>query len=401
MRKYSGDQERSIRVRRFVDKWTRSGLLDNAQRERLAAGLHVDLRRTNLFLRLTLFGFGLLIIAAAVGLVAVTLHVNDEKAAGALFLIAAPLSAMLAEFLTGRFRLYRFGIEEACAVGAAVLAATGSALMAGSSYSASPFDRLMFVALIAGSVAAFAVYRRFGYVYAAIAAMLCASLAPFQFHLPEIQQRLPAVAVLGGCFIIARMKRRRYGDEFPGDEHGIIQAISWLGIYAVLNLHLDLGFFTRPVGPAFVTGGPLARPFYWFTYAMIWILPAAGLWLSIRERDRPLLDASLVMAAATLVTNKPYLGLAQKPWDPILFGLLLIGAALVMRRWLASGGDGSRRGITATRLLRSDKDTLNLAGIASAAFHPAPTHSHANPSPSDPFKGEGGRSGGGGGGASF
>ena len=32
----------------------------------------VDLRRTNLFLRLTLFGFGVLIIAAAVGLVVVT-----------------------------------------------------------------------------------------------------------------------------------------------------------------------------------------------------------------------------------------------------------------------------------------------------------------------------------------
>jgi len=38
------------------------------------------------------------------------------------------------------------------------------------------------------------------------------------------------------------------------------------------------------------------EPFYWFTYAMIWILPAAGVWLSIRDRDRPLLDTSLVLA---------------------------------------------------------------------------------------------------------
>jgi hypothetical protein len=352
--------------------------------------LTVDLRRTNLFLRVTLFGFGLLIIGAAVGLVAVTLDVKHEKAAGALFLMAAGGCAVVAELLIGRFGLYRFGVEEACAAGAAVLVATGTALIAGSA-SWGTGDRQLFVALITGSAAAFAVYRRFGYVYAACVAMLCLGFAPFQIDLSESQRRLLAVAVLCGCFIGARMKRRRYGDEFPGDEHAIIQAISWLGIYAFLNLHLDLDFFTRP----------LARPFYWFTYAMIWVLPTAGLWLSIRDRDRLLLDASLVMAAATLVTNKPYLGLARKPWDPILFGLLLIGAAIVMRRWLASGSDGARQGVTGTRLLRSDKNTLKLAGMASAAFHPAPAHAHAeSPSP-DPFKGEGGRSGGGGGGASF
>ena len=61
MRKYSDEQERIIRMKRLVDEWTRSGLIDAAQRERLAAGLPVDVRRTNRFLRLTLFGFGLLI----------------------------------------------------------------------------------------------------------------------------------------------------------------------------------------------------------------------------------------------------------------------------------------------------------------------------------------------------
>ena len=82
---------------------------------------------------------------------------------------------------------------------------------------------------------------------------------------------------------------------------------------------------------------------------MIWVLPAAGLWLSIRDRDRPLLAASLVMGLATLLTNKPYLGAARKPWDPILLGLLLIGTAIVLRRWLASGKDGTRDGFTPAR----------------------------------------------------
>jgi len=252
-------------------------------------------------------------------------------------------------------------------------------------------DRRIFVALIVGSAAAFAVYRRYRYVCAAVGAMLCASLAPFQLHLSSMVQRLLAAAILGGCCIVARMKRRKYGDEFPGDEHGTIQASAWLGMYATLNLHLSFVLFTRP----------LASSFYWFTYAMIWTLPAAGLWLSIRDRDRPLLDASLVMALATLLTSKPYLGVARRPWDPILLGLLLIGVAILLRRWLASGEDGTRDGFTAVRLLRSDKDTRTAVAVASAAFHEVPTHPHSDPSSPDPFKGGGGRSGGGGAGGSF
>ena len=76
MRKYADDQERIIRVKRLADEWLASGLIDATQHERIAAGLQVDLRRTNRFLRLTLFGFGLLIIGAAVGLVVVTFDVE-------------------------------------------------------------------------------------------------------------------------------------------------------------------------------------------------------------------------------------------------------------------------------------------------------------------------------------
>src|SRR5712691_525657 len=298
----------------------------------MAAGLTLDLRRTNLFLRLTLFAFGLLIIGATVGLVGVLLGLfnSTATAVGVLCLVAAGLSAVIAEFLVGTFRLYRFGIEEAFAVSAVMLVALGSALLTEQMFSGLPVRREGFVALMTGSAASFAIYRRFGYVYAGVAAILGVGLAPFSLHLSEASQRLVAAVVLGGCFVATRTKRTKYGDEFPGDEYGILQAAAWLGIYAALNLHLWSWYFTPP-----------HEPFYWFTYAMIWILPAAGVWLSIRDRDRPWLDASLVLALATLATNKPYLGLARRTWDPILLGLLLMGAAIVLHRWLASGEEGS------------------------------------------------------------
>ena len=68
MRRYDATDERKIRVAPLVREWTRSGLLDKAQQDRIAPELKVGMRRTNPFLRLILFGFGILIIAASVAL---------------------------------------------------------------------------------------------------------------------------------------------------------------------------------------------------------------------------------------------------------------------------------------------------------------------------------------------
>jgi hypothetical protein len=321
--------------------------------------------------------------------------VNSHTGGGILCLGAAAAFVLLAELLAEKFRWYRFGVEEACASAAIVLCAVGTALITGRWSWDGPGDGQAFVGLIAGSAAASAVYRRFGYVYAAVAAMLCAALAAFQLPMPTSMQRLLAAAILIGCFLAARRRRLRYRDEFPGDEYGIIQASAWAGVYAVLNLHLN-------VDPLFFSGSsdpPSA--FYWATFAVTWILPAVSLRLAIRERDRLLLDASLILAVLTLVTNKPYFGLARKPWDPILFGVLLITVAVVVRRWLAAGPGGSRAGITGVHLLRSDQRPTTVVSTASGAFHPALTHQHGGPPPDDPFKGDGGRSGGAGGGAAY
>jgi hypothetical protein len=130
--------------------------------------------------------------------------------------------------------------------------------------------------------------------------------------------------------------------------------------------------------------------FYWATYAGIWILPAVGLFLAIRDRHRWLLDVNIVMAIVTLMTNKPYLNGVQQPWDPILFGVLMIVVALGLKRWLSSGADASRSGFMARRLLASERERLSVAGGVAALAPGAPApHSHGSPE-----IGGGGRSGG-------
>src|SRR4030095_9140917 len=149
------------------------------------------------------------------------------------------------------------------------------------------------------------------------------------------------------------------------DDYGLIQASAWACLYLALNLQISvLRYYEQSL-------------FYWVTYAMIWILPVVGLWVSLRSKDRPLLNVSVLAALITLATNKPYLHLMRRPWDPILFGLFLIVSAVLIKRWLGRGSSAQRGGFTAARLFARDRQALAIVSTASAALQPAMSPSPA------------------------
>jgi hypothetical protein len=76
---------------------------------------------------------------------------------------------------------------------------------------------------------------------------------------------------------------------------------------------------------------------------------------------------------------------------------VLVGAALLIRRWLATGQNAQRFGFTASSILETDRDVVTALGHASAVWQP---HAAAPPERSEPGFG-GGRSGGGGATGSF
>src|SRR5205823_2884572 len=76
------------------------------------------------------------------------------------------------------------------------------------------------------------------------------------------------------------------------------------------------------------------------------------------------------MLITTLATNKLYLGSPPQTWDPILFGLFLMIAAVWIRRWLSRGSSGARFGFTPARILNRDSRLMTVVSTASAAFQP-------------------------------
>jgi hypothetical protein len=389
MSRYTAAEEEAIRTADQVRDWKASGLIDVNRAAVLEQELRTDFRRTHRALRAVLFLFAAVVIQAAVGLVAVVVTPDEEAVAATLALMAGCASLALADVLIARFRFYRFGVEEACVVCGIALFAGGVTLFA--SVAGVRGDTQALVACVAIACIAAAAYWRFGLLYCAVAAVAAAAFAPFFLELPEMHGRVLAAAVLLAIHAVSGVLRRPVGEDYPGDDYAAIEAIAWLGTYAVLNLEL-----TQLVSGARVGVSP---GFFWFTYVAIWFLPVIGLYRGLQQKHHWMIRASMVMALATIATNKLYLGWPRHTWDPILLGVVLIATALGLRRWLSRGASGQRHGFTPRRLLSSEDRLMAHAAMVAAALKPEQTvHAAAT---TDPGQFSGGRSGGAGAGGSF
>jgi hypothetical protein len=390
MRIYSRSDEERIRAHAQVRAWSGARLLDAVQATALEAGLRVELKRTNTLLRAGLALFTALVVIASVLLIGVVFRLRSETAFAITAGAGAVACLVAAECLVRALRLYRYGVEEALAGFSALLSGI-SATFASVTMFGRHGNAATIVGLAAGGAVALGVYRRFGYVYALVAAAACAAMIPFQLDVGETVHRLTAFAIIVVICAFARRRRVECGEAFPADDYATLQTASLAGAYLVLNLHV--WYLLMPYAAA-ASAVPI---FYWMTYVAIWIIPVAGFRLGIRQRDRALIDVSIVLALATIATNKLYLGWPRREWDPMVLGVLLIAVAIALRRWLARGPGGRRGAFTAAQILSGGARALSMIATASTAFHP---HT-ASPgvAPGSDFRG--GRSGGGGGGSSF
>jgi hypothetical protein len=382
--------------------WAGEDRLSKGQYQRLEQETVSDLRITNIFLRLVLFFFTLIIVGAAVGLFFVVfLSHSSEQTAGVFCLIFAAVCYAAAEISVSQARLYRYGIEEAlvvCSVG--FLCVGMQAAFFSGYYSPRPIGA-QFLVPAAGAVFSLWIWHRFGLWYVFLAAMIFALFPPGYWTSSHAAQHgIVAVVYAIGLIYVATV-RPRHRHDYLEDTYSLVEALLWLGIYLAINLKLsslDLPSQWWRIGAQAVSEFP--KPFYWTTWVLIWCLPPVVLARGIRLKDRFVIAAGAIVAILTFVSNKPYLGWPRHTWDPMLLGILLTGVALFIRRWLARGPDGIRHGFTAARLSGKDKHYMSV-GSAVLGLVPSPAIT-PSPQPSSPdFRFGGGASGGGGASSDF
>jgi hypothetical protein len=399
VRIYSASNEEALRARNLLKDWAGEGFLTAAQYQRLEQETVCELRTTNIFLRLVLFLFTLIIVGAAAALFFVVfLSKPSEQTDGVFLLIFAAIAYAAAEFAVYRARLYRYGIEEAlavCSVGFLCLGLQIASLNGGPS--AKP-DGTEFLVPAAGAIASLWIWRRFGLPYAFFAAMIFVLYLPGHWTSSHSAQHLIVAGLYAAGLASVAAVRSRHRFDYLNDGYSLVEGLLWLGIYLAVNLQLSsLNLLAQWWG-----GPPAANEFptwfYWATWVLIWCLPPAVLARGLRWKDRFVIAVGVLIAILTFVTNKPYLGWQRHTWDPMLLGALLIGVALFIRRWLAAGPGGIRHGFTAQRLSGKDKHWMGEGSAALGVVAPQ----LITPSPQSPdFRFGGGDAGGGGASSDF
>jgi len=391
---YTDDQEEKVRIRREAKAWARSGLITEAQLALINGRTAHGLRQTNVFFRILFFLFTCIGVLAAVGLYFWLFKVRGAAALAASALFFGALGYGLAEFLVRRKSFYRHGIEEALALCSVPLVCWGiMTCLPVPDHSHSWY--VTSVSLLFAA-AAFWVYLRFGFLYAAVLSIASAAAVPFHLSLPPAEEKIVLAAALA---LILMTSIRAEGSEtrdFARDRSETLQAILLAGIYLALNLRLHLlgSAFFDDHGILYDRCAGYPPWFYWTTYGLVFLVPALGLWHGIRARKRMVVNASLVLSLLTLATNKDYLGFRHYAWDPAILGAAMIVSAVALTRWLRSGQGETRNGFTARSLVKPEDHGISLADIGAAAI-PGMVGALPKPPQADrPF--EGGMSGGGG-----
>ncbi len=246
------------------------------------------------------------------------------------------------------------------------------------------------------SLIACLIYLRFGYLYAALISVIALCFIPFQLSIPPVMERLLLLLILCGIFIFSLMADKPDRADFRKERYTMIQACLLIAIYLTVNLQI-LGLAGLLTGNSHnIHFYPKLFPpyLYWSSYILTFMIPAAGIFWGVKSRRRLILNASLVLACATLATNKSYLGMTRYAWDPAILGVVMIGLSLGLIRWLNAGPDQKRSGFTAREILKPEDHGINLADVA-AALTPGAMDAQQPQAPRDNYF-DSGRSGGGG-----
>jgi hypothetical protein len=397
VRVYSASSEETLRARKLLGDWVDDSFLTKAQYQLLEQETVSELRTTNIFLRLVLFVFTLISVSAAIGLFyVVILSGASAHTDGVFLLIFAAVCYAAAEAAVSQAGLYRYGIEEALAACSVLFLCAGLqfAFFTDSPYSPKPESLVP----VAGIVFSLWIWRRFGFSYAFLAAMIFALFLPGYWTSSREAQHLIVAGIYATGLAGVAAAHSRHRLDYLAEDYSLVEAFLWLGIYLAINLQLSSLDLSARWWSGTRAAFDFPRPFYWGTWVLIWCLPPIVLARGIRQKDRFVLAVGAIVAILTFVTNKPYLDWPRHTWDPMLMGILLTGVAVFLRGWLARGPRGIRHGFTAARLSGKDKQWMNVGSTVTGLLSPQ----LPAPQPSSPdFRFGGGQTGGGGASSDF
>lgn len=381
--------DRNREVRLAARDWRTAGIVDDDTVARIDRLYPDDRVRFGMVLRLVLFVFALVAIAATFGLTSLAVR------SGALLLILGAVFWAVAELLVGAFRLRASGADEATSLASVISLSSGIGWLATNS---GPARGSTLAVVIGLALLAFSLCAAWRFGTPAFGAVAVVGLAVALTQAPAA--RLLCLGV--PCVLVPLLEKlRRSGAAAPS--HRDAAAVAAAALATLANFAANLwSLDARAIEN--LSEATTHAPFFprLLAAALTALLPLAALAVGALRRDRLWVWLGSAMLAASGITLRHYVHIAPL-WALLAAeGAALSALALWIERWLDTGSSGERSGVTARplfegRLQRSTELVAALATLASAA-RPLPSEGAA---PAGDFKPGGGSFGGGGASDSF
>jgi MFS family permease len=388
MRAAVAEADRRYEVREAARGWQRAAAISEETRKKIDGAYPDDRHRLGPVFRVLVFGFSLVVMVSVLGIAGLVFAAVNGPAAAIVYLFFGFGLAGLAEVQLGSLKRRQGGTESATAF-LAVAVSTGASLALFYLATKAGDRVLLDTALVLSTLLLAAAAWRWGYTAFAVLATVCAFIllarAPFGRLIWMVLPLALAPALLRAADLKALAPPHRRSCEAAGLVALVflylaVHVGSWDG-FVVEHLTGFFGHFERPPSPM--------RTFCIVATALV---PLVTLAWGIATRRRSLISLSFVGILASLVTLRFYVHVAPL-WTALLAGgLVAIGVAALVRRYLDSGPERERHGFTTDPLFTDPEGRSALEVAASVAtFTPA-----AKPVAQPGFEGGGGRSGGGG-----
>lgn len=372
----------NLEVIKQSKRWFKHDFIEKPQLESILNAYPAPFYHPNLLIRVLLFVATLIALSGATGFFALIIADTGKDAISIACIVYGIVSFFILEKLLIGNNHYKSGITEAILYHSCGFTIGGLAGI-------TDFDNMHVVLWSCLIVFSFSAIRYLDFLCTVAATVSFAGILFFELHnIGGIFQQIIPFVFIGGftpIYFLVKKLKQRIDLRLWRNNLLIVESISLLFIYAAGNYMVVRELSVSLMDVEIYDGGDI--PFAFIFYSLTALIPLAYLYFGIMNKDIVLLRVSLIVLAFSAFTFKYYFSLGHPEITLTLAGMILIGAAIALMRYLKT----PRNGFTRENILSEKWGSVNVE-----AFVISQTMGGNQPSIEQPDMPGGGASGGGG-----
>lgn len=323
---YNSDWLDALLTRDLARKWHAKGWLGEEKWQAIQERYTSNFYSPNVFVRIGLAVFSLILLLAAVGLATLILEPESDGGFSIFSLFWATLCIVVLEIrVIGRGRHLGSGIDDMLLYSAVVAILTSFFIPLDYNTTTLLYCLIAWPVLVAGSV-------RYLDRILTLAAFVCSLMIIFNMvrSIPGLFiYLLPLSAMLfsAAAYFFARKGQEKFAWRHWHGQLTVVELLALIAFYASGNYWV----VQQAASDFYQLEAP---PLPWFFWAFTFAVPAAYLFWGLKRKDRHMLDIGLGCVGAAVFTFRYYFSVLPLAWAGVICGAALFSIAYFSIRYL-------------------------------------------------------------------